>query len=197
MRGHRGSTHRQTLRCASRRYLVLCPAYSTAEGAGSDYATLRATVAGDARLQDVPDHSDLLQVFITDEIAGVEALTARYSGEMTQQSSIFGGEAGAARRDDFRRRVGEHNVLVVARYYSRLRLPRLATLLAVPEADAEAQLSDLAVKGAVTAKIDRPAGLVRFEMAHDSSQVCAGCSPCACVCCARLRVPHVALGCNA
>jgi hypothetical protein len=44
------------------RYLVLCPAYSTEEGAASDYLTLRATVAADARLQDIPDHNELLQV---------------------------------------------------------------------------------------------------------------------------------------
>ncbi len=57
-----------------------------------------------------------------------------------------------------RQRVTEHNVLVVAKYYSRIRSERLAQLLDLPPPAAEEALSAMVVSGAVSAKIDRPAG---------------------------------------
>ena len=57
-----------------------------------------------------------------------------------------------------RLRVTEHNVLVVCKYYSRIRLARLAQLLDLPPAETERHLSDMVVAGALSAKIDRPAG---------------------------------------
>lgn len=52
----------------------------------------------------------------------------------------------------------EHNILVVAKYYSRIRMERLAVLLDLSPADAEKHLSDMVVAHNVSAKIDRPAG---------------------------------------
>jgi 26S proteasome regulatory subunit N5 len=153
---------------------VLCPAYSTAEGAGSDYVTLRSTVSADSRLQDIPDHNDLLQIFITEEVTGVDALMSRFAAEIQAQEGIFGGEAGKKRLEDFRRRICEHNALAVCKYYSQLRLPRLATLLNLSIDAAEEQLSDLVVKGAIEAKIDRPAGLVKFGTVQESTEVLDG-----------------------
>jgi len=62
-------------------------------------------------------------------------------------------------RSLYRLRVTEHNILVIAKYYSRIGMERLATLLDLPVADAEKHLSDMVVAGNVAAKIDRPAGL--------------------------------------
>ena len=87
------------------------------------------------------------------------------------QDSIFGGDDGAARREHLRRRITEHNVLAVAKYYSQLRLERLATLLGLPVGEAETALADLVVKGAVSAKIDRPEGTVKFGGAEATHEV--------------------------
>lgn len=54
---------------------------------------------------------------------------------MEAEDTIFGGEAGAKRRADLRLRVIEHNVLVIAKYYSRITLARLAQLLDLSPAD--------------------------------------------------------------
>ena len=56
----------------------------------------------------------------------------------------------------------EHSVLVVAKYYTRISIKRLAELLDLPAAEAEKQLSDLVVSKAVCAKVDRPSGLIQF-----------------------------------
>lgn len=57
-----------------------------------------------------------------------------------------------------RLRVTEHNILVVAKYYSCIRMERLATLLDLSAADAEKHLSEMVIAANVTAKIDRPTG---------------------------------------
>jgi 26S proteasome regulatory subunit N5 len=115
-----------------------------------------------------------VQKFITQEVVGIEGVAASFAREIDAQESIFGGPDGAARRSDFRRRVSEHNAMTVCAYYSRLTLPRLATLLNLSQADAEEQLADLVVKGAVVAKIDRPQGLVRFGAKQESADVLDG-----------------------
>lgn len=158
----------RTAACRRRRYLALCPAFSTAEGSASDYATLRGGVVADAHLAELPEHAALLEVFTTREISGIPPLLARYGAEMDAEADIFGGDDGEKRRADFKARVTEHNLLVAAQYYSRLRLGRLAALLGLPEADAEARLCELVVAGAVDARIDRPAGIVTFR-AHGGS----------------------------
>ena len=56
----------------------------------------------------------------------------RYAGEIAAQEEVFGGAGGAARLAALRLRVTEHNVLVVAKYYSLLTLARLAELLDLP-----------------------------------------------------------------
>ena len=59
----------------------------------------------------------------------------QYEAEVAAESDIFGGEAGTARRADLRLRVTEHNVLVIAKYYSRITLARLSQLLDLPPAE--------------------------------------------------------------
>lgn len=80
-----------------------------------------------------------------------------------QMATIFGGEEVAVRLDHFRRCVCKHNILVVSRFYSRLKMPCLAILLAMSPAETEEQLLELVVRGALAAQIGRPAGLVRSE----------------------------------
>ncbi len=60
---------------------------------------------------------------------------ARYKGEVAAESSIFGGESGEKRAEDLRLRVIEHNILVIAKYYSRITVARLAQLLDLPAAE--------------------------------------------------------------
>ena len=54
---------------------------------------------------------------------------------MAAEESIFGGENGNKRQEDLRLRVIEHNILVIAKYYSRISVARLAQLLDLPAAE--------------------------------------------------------------
>ena len=60
---------------------------------------------------------------------------AKCKADIDSEASIFGGEAGEKRRADLRLRVIEHNILVIATYYSRISIARLAELLDLPVAE--------------------------------------------------------------
>ena len=63
------------------------------------------------------------------------AFEKKYEAEVGGEADIFGGEAGERRRADLRLRVTEHNILVIAKYYGRIQLPRLAQLLDLSPAE--------------------------------------------------------------
>lgn len=72
---------------------------------------------------------------------------------------------------DFRKRVIEHNVRVVAKYYTRIHFKRLTELLDLSEEETEKYISDLVVSKTIYAKIDRPARVVSFEKKRDADEV--------------------------
>lgn len=72
-------------------------------------------------------------------------------------------EDGVKRWSTLHSRAIQHNIRVVAAYYTCITMGRLQTLLDLPAAETESYLSGLVSKGTVWAKIDRPAGIVSFK----------------------------------
>lgn len=72
-------------------------------------------------------------------------------------------ELGAYRWEELHKRVVEHNIRVISKYYTRITLPRLAELLDLPVAEAESSLCSLVTSKTVWAKIDRPAQVISLE----------------------------------
>ncbi|KAI9626728.1 hypothetical protein KEM48_010191 [Puccinia striiformis f. sp. tritici PST-130] len=66
------------------------------------------------------------------------------------------------RKSKLHKRVVEHNIRAVSRYYTRLTIQRLSELLDLSTAESEATLAKLVSSKTVFAKIDRPSGIVRF-----------------------------------
>ena len=60
---------------------------------------------------------------------------------------------------------------VVAKYYTRIRMPRLCQLLDLGEAETEQYLSTLVTDRTVYARIDRPAKVVSFAKARSPDEV--------------------------
>ena len=83
-------------------------------------------------------------------------------GSVLRAEPVFAGEGGDQLWADLRRRVVEHNVRVVAEYYTRITLGRLCALLKLEQQEAEDVLSALVNSKTIYAKIDRPAGQVAF-----------------------------------
>merc|ERR1712179_514400 len=59
-------------------------------------------------------------------------------------------------------RIVEHNIRMMAKYYTKIRLARMAKLLALTEAQTEDCLSEMVVAGTVSAKTDRLEGIIDF-----------------------------------
>mmetsp|Transcript_157 Transcript_157/g.336 ORF Transcript_157/g.336 Transcript_157/m.336 type:complete len:505 (-) Transcript_157:293-1807(-) len=125
--------------------------------------SLMHTIAKDSKLSDLPLHKQLMKQFTTKEIIHWDTLAAAFESEMAAEADIFGGAEGEKRRADLRLRVIEHNLLVIGAYYSRISLARLAELLCLPGEETEKHLSDLVTSKKVSAKIDRPGGVVDFR----------------------------------
>ena len=75
------------------------------------------------------------------------------------------------RWQDLRKRVIEHNVRVVAKYYTRIHMPRLTQLLDLTEDETEKYISELVTSGTIYAKIDRPARIVSFAKPRDADDI--------------------------
>lgn len=71
-------------------------------------------------------------------------------------------EGGAARYELLRKRIVQHNIKVVSEYYDEINTPRLCELLGLSDKETEAELSELVCAKFVHAKIDRPAGTIKF-----------------------------------
>ncbi|KFG65378.1 putative 26s proteasome subunit p55, partial [Toxoplasma gondii RUB] len=71
-------------------------------------------------------------------------------------------EGGEGRWALLRRRVIQHNIRVIATYYSCIEMDRVASLLDITKDEAESEISELVCSNFIEAKIDRPAGTVEF-----------------------------------
>lgn len=56
----------------------------------------------------------------------------------------------------------QHNIRVLEKYYNRIKLNRLSTLVGVSVDRAEVEIGDMVVNKRLTAKINRLAGVVVF-----------------------------------
>nr|CAG8613509.1 4341_t:CDS:10 [Entrophospora candida] len=110
--------------------------------------------------------------FITPELIPWSMIQETY-GTALRQTSVFlqNDEYGEKHWQDLHKRVIEHNIRVVAKYYKRIRTKRLSQLLDLNDQDTEDFLSKLVVSKTIYAKIDRPAGIVSFAEPKDANQV--------------------------
>lgn len=137
----------------------------------------------DKALQKAPLQYQLLKCFVTKELMRWPSIGQLY-GPVLRQSPVFAPDStlglktgpqadeskaensdkpGEARWDALHKRVVEHNIRVLAAYYSRITLQRLTELLDLPAITTERTLCKLVTDKTVYARIDRPAGIVNFQ----------------------------------
>ena len=80
-------------------------------------------------------------------------------------------EEGRKRWDDLKSRVVEHNIRIMAKYYTQVSLKRMAELLDLKETETEEFLSKMVVDKAVEAKVDRLDNIVNFTKHQDPNEV--------------------------
>ncbi|KAJ2919264.1 hypothetical protein MD484_g1181, partial [Candolleomyces efflorescens] len=121
----------------------------------------------DPALQKLELQYNLTKCFVTKELMRWPGIEALY-GKFLQKTPVFSQEK---RWEDLHTRVIEHNIRVVAEYYTRITLVRLSSLLDLTPKETEAILSRLVVSGTVWAKIDRPAGIISFRAKRSTEDV--------------------------
>jgi 26S proteasome regulatory subunit N5 len=88
-----------------------------------------------------------------------------------EEASAKGDAKSYQRWQDLRKRVIEHNVRVIAKYYTRIHTSRLTELLDLTEDETEKYISDLVTAKTIYARIDRPAGIINFAKPRDADDV--------------------------
>ncbi|KAM7297567.1 26S proteasome non-ATPase regulatory subunit 12 [Ixodes scapularis] len=128
----------------------------------------------DKRLDELPQYQELLKLFLTPELINWRSLCQAYEAELrTAQGAVFaqGDEMGERHWKDFKSRVVEHNIRVMAQYYTRITLQRMSQLLDLSEKGTEELLSELVVAKRVWAKVDRLDGVVSFSRHQEPNEV--------------------------
>lgn len=138
-------------------FLVLAPH-------DNEQSDLLARVDAQESLDAVPEYKSLLKCFLTPELMRWPGIEALYGPTLRSLDVLAPSERGADERwQKLHTRVIEYNIQVVAKYYTKIRLARLAQLLDLTTEQAEAALADLVTKKTIHARMDRPAGVVNFR----------------------------------
>ena len=131
----------------------------------------------DTRLAQVPEESRLVKLFTIPELMRWPVIAEQFGPHLCS-TDVFSSKPSQSIEDqphrrwqDFRKRVIEHNVRVVAKYYTRIQMGRLTELLDLTEEETEKYISELVTLKTIYAKIDRPARLVNFAKPRDADDV--------------------------
>lgn len=113
------------------------------------------------RLDKVPVIKDLIKVFLRREIAKWPlAHDAEIHSNPVFQDSPHDG--AAVRWSMLKKRIVQHNIKVISEYYEQIHTPRFCELIGLDDKEAEVELSELVCSKFVHARIDRPAGTIKF-----------------------------------
>jgi len=131
----------------------------------------------DTRNTQVSEDAELLKLFTVHELMRWPEVAKEYGPHLCStdifdnQPNQSGDEKAYQRWQDLRKRVIEHNVRVVAKYYTRIGMKRLTQLLDLTEDETEKYISELVCSKTVYARIDRPARIVNFAKPRDVDDV--------------------------
>jgi len=161
------------LRAALQRviYFVLLAPYD------NEQSDLLHRIAQDSRISEsCPTEGELIKRFTISELMRWPAIEQNFGTQLCS-TDIFSNKENKSdpkahqRWLDFRKRVIEHNVRVIAKYYTRIHFSRLTSLLDLTASETEQYISDLVTNKTVYARIDRPAQIVSFEKKRDADEV--------------------------
>ncbi|KAJ9304951.1 hypothetical protein DTO217A2_5604 [Paecilomyces variotii] len=151
-------------------YIVLSP-YD------NEQSDLLHRIQQDSRISAVPVEARLIKLFTISELMRWPMVAEQFGPHLTSTDVFSAQPSGTSddqaytRWQDLRKRVIEHNVRVVAKYYTRIQMGRLTELLDLNEDETEKYISDLVTSKTIYAKIDRPARVINFAKPRDADDV--------------------------
>jgi 26S proteasome regulatory subunit N5 len=126
-------------------------------------------ICADKRVTDeYPIFKAMLTHFITMELAPYPL--PEDATLMAHPIFTGGGERATKMKTLLHKRVVQHNIRVLAGYYSRTSMSHMSTMLGLSMADTEDFISELVVEGAVWARIDRPSGVCNFKKPEPANE---------------------------
>ncbi|KAI8970206.1 PCI domain-containing protein [Mycotypha africana] len=127
----------------------------------------------DPKLAYIPEYQQIVKCFVTVELMRWTEIEQTYGPLLTQQHMAFdkSTQDGQKRWKELHHRVVEHNIRVIAKYYTRVSTKRLTQLLDLSEKDTEELLSKLVVSKTIYARIDRTAGIINFQTKKDANEI--------------------------
>uniref|UniRef100_A0A0N5A4Q7 PCI domain-containing protein n=1 Tax=Parastrongyloides trichosuri TaxID=131310 RepID=A0A0N5A4Q7_PARTI len=129
-------------------------------------------VAEYKKFKDIPVFPKLVQLFTKEEIIDYNrTILPEYKEVLVKgtpeciSTNVFEVKNGEEKRwNEFKTRVGEHNLRMVSKYYSKITFDRLAVIMDCSLEEMETFLCDLIVNGIIPhAKIDRPKRIINLE----------------------------------
>lgn len=151
-------------------YFILLAPYD------NEQSDLLHRIHQDERNSEIPEEEALLKLFTISELMRWPMVEEQF-GKHLCSTDVFSKSSDAkdpkahTRYQALRQRVIEHNVRVVAKYYTRITFGRLCELLDLSEEETEKYISELVTKKTVYARIDRPARIVSFEVKRGPDEV--------------------------
>ncbi|SCU81343.1 LAME_0B06612g1_1 [Lachancea meyersii CBS 8951] len=123
----------------------------------------------DNNLKKLEKPESFVKLFTTAELMRWPIVKESYEAFLNADDVAFG--SNTVHWEDLRKRVIEHNLRVISKYYTRINLSRLNELLDLTESETERFVSDLVNQGIIYAKINRPAKIVNFGKPKNSSSL--------------------------
>lgn len=123
----------------------------------------------DNNLKKLEVQESLVKLFTTPELMRWPIVKENYTPVLNKDDVAFG--SNEKHWEDLRKRVIEHNLRVISKYYTRITLPRLNELLDLTETETENFISNLVNQGVIYAKINRPEKIVNFDKPKNSSEL--------------------------
>jgi 26S proteasome regulatory subunit N5 len=123
-------------------------------------------------LEDIPIYKELLKLFLCKELINFEALRNIYGNDL-MKLKVFKQDTTHGKKcwEELKNRLIEHNVRIVAGYYTRISVTRMAELLDLDELKTEEVLAKLVNNGTLKVKIDRPSGVIYFTQKKNQSEI--------------------------
>lgn len=122
------------------------------------------------RLDNIPEFSALVRLFSTFELISWP-FAPTIATHLNEGSALWDDAFVPSLAEDMHKRVVEHNIRVIAKYYRRIRTERLAQLLCLEIDEMERSVSDLVTSGSVWARIDRVGGVVVFQKPENTADI--------------------------
>ena len=100
-------------------------------------------IQSEKALDDIPVYKNILEKFTTHEIVRQEDFCNQFQAELRETEAFSKSEMGDKRWGDLKSRIVEHNIRMMAKYYTKIRLARMSNLLALSESEVEDCLSEM------------------------------------------------------